>query len=118
MNELLDLVCERLAGIVDPCSAATARPLSIVEMGLVKDVVVNGGEVTVRLRLTSPSCGMGWYFMQQADQRLADLPGVDRVSVTLDNGLEWTPDMMAAHVRMARAELFDRIRVASGRPNA
>jgi metal-sulfur cluster biosynthetic enzyme len=58
---------------------------------------------------------MGWYFMQQSDQRLADLPGVDRVIVALDNGLEWTPDMMAEHVREARAALFDRARVVSGR---
>jgi hypothetical protein len=40
MDKLLDLVWDQLGRIVDPCSAATARPLSIVEMGLVKDVVL------------------------------------------------------------------------------
>ena len=113
--QLLDLVWERLGRIIDPCSAATARPLSILDMGLVKDVAFHDGEVSIQLRLTSPCCGMGWYFIQQADRRLADLPGVDRVTVTMDNGLEWTPTLMAPHVRETRARMFDR---AQGAPRS
>jgi metal-sulfur cluster biosynthetic enzyme len=114
MAGVLDLVWQRLGGIIDPCSAASAQPLSILEMGLVKDVGYRDGEVTVHLRLTSPCCGMGWYFLQQADRRLADLPGVERVTVTLDNGLEWTPALMTPPAREARARLFGQLLRISG----
>jgi metal-sulfur cluster biosynthetic enzyme len=84
-------------------------------MGLVKEVGFHSGEVTVHLRLTSPCCGMGWYFLQQADRCLADLPGVDRVTVTVDNGLEWTPELMAPRALEARARLFGQGSGTSGR---
>jgi metal-sulfur cluster biosynthetic enzyme len=98
---------DRLATIIDPCSAAAGRPLNILDMGLVKGIELEDGGLTVHLRLTSPMCGLGWYFVQQADRQLSDLPGVTHVMVTLDNGLEWTPEAMAPAVREARARWLE-----------
>ena len=49
-------VVASLREIVDPCSAATGVPVSIVDMGLVRHVEIDGDEVRVELRLTSPLC--------------------------------------------------------------
>jgi len=44
--------------IVDPCSAANGTNFSIVDMGLLDAIEVNGDTVTVRMHLTSPECMM------------------------------------------------------------
>jgi metal-sulfur cluster biosynthetic enzyme len=49
-------VISRLYEIIDPCSAATNVPLSIVEMGMVENVELASGNVIVALRMTSPMC--------------------------------------------------------------
>ena len=41
--------------VVDPCSAASASPMSIVEMGLIRDLRISpDGDVSVFLRLSAP----------------------------------------------------------------
>jgi metal-sulfur cluster biosynthetic enzyme len=45
-----------LARIIDPCSRFNGTCLDLVEMGLVREVLIDGGTVHVRLLLTDPSC--------------------------------------------------------------
>ena len=52
--ELLEAVRTALDEVIDPCSAAHGRPLSVWEMGLVRDLAVEDGVVTMQLYLTSP----------------------------------------------------------------
>lgn len=100
-------VRERLRGIVDPCTAATGSHLDIVEMGLVKDIDVSDGIVTVDIRLTTPACHMVPYFIKEIQEHVEPLPGVDSVKVETDRGLEWTEDMMSSEAREKRQEVLD-----------
>ena len=89
--------------IGDPCSAAHGMPLGMTDMGLVEAVrVAPGGEVDVRLRLTSPCCGMVGYFVDEITRRVSSLDGVGAVAVSVDHGLDWTPAMMSEEARRAR----------------
>lgn len=92
-----------LAEVIDPCSAATGVRLSVLDMGLVRSIDVEGGQVTVSLRLTSPVCTMVPYFIREVEERVADLPGVRSVRCETDLGLAWEPGMMtpAAVQRLA-----------------
>jgi metal-sulfur cluster biosynthetic enzyme len=97
----------RLDEVGDPCSVANGVPMGLSEMGLVDDVVVDDTQITVRLRLTSPSCMMGGYFRSQIQARLADLANGRTVTVTHDLGLDWLPTMIepaAAERRVAALE--------------
>lgn len=86
-------VLARLDRVVDPCSAATVEPMSLVRMGLIQDVTVSDeGAVRVDLRLTSPGCFMIAFISTEATRLIAELPGVTSVSVFPDEGLDWTPD--------------------------
>ena len=58
-------------------------PVNIVDLGLVYDVEVDGGEVAVQMTLTTAGCPMGAYIAQQAEWRVAELEGVDDVTVDL-----------------------------------
>jgi metal-sulfur cluster biosynthetic enzyme len=78
-----------LEAVIDPCSAAHGRPLNVWEMGLVRDLRVDDGVVTLHLFLTSPVCTMLGRFAEQAEAALLPLPGVDRVVVVPDRGLDW-----------------------------
>lgn len=97
-------VRERLDDIVDPCSEARGTDISIVEMGLLKRVEVDGGSVHVELRITSPSCMMVGYFIEQARERVGALPGVEEVTLSTDAGLTWREEMMAESAKERRKE--------------
>lgn len=96
-------VRQLLAGVVDPCSTASVLPMSIVELGLVRDVALDDGVLSVYLRLTSPSCMMVAYIAKEVVARLNGLPGVAEVRVAADDGLDWDPSMMDQHVAAERA---------------
>lgn len=89
------VVRERLDEIVDPCSEARGTDISIVEMGLLKSIEVTDGHVHIDLRITSPSCMMVGYFIEQTEERVGSLPGVDEVTLSTDAGMDWREEMMA-----------------------
>src|SRR5581483_8647633 len=80
--------------VIDPCSAASASPMSIVEMGLIRELrITDDGDVAVSLRLSSPSCYMVSYMASHAKQYISELPGVRHIEVDADAGLDWDPSM-------------------------
>lgn len=90
----VEAVHAALEGIVDPCSAATGVPLSILDMGLLRGVEISGDEVLVDLRLTSPLCHQAPYFIMEVEQRVRALAGVRSVVCRTDIGIAWEPAMM------------------------
>jgi metal-sulfur cluster biosynthetic enzyme len=104
------VVRERLNTIGDPCSVAHGISLGIDDMGLVESVDIDdAGRVDIRIRLTSPCCGMIGYFMDEATTRIGALEGVKQVDVRVDQGLDWSPDMMSDSAKERRnAQLRSR----------
>lgn len=100
-------VYESLREVTDPCSAATGSNLDIVEMGLVRSVDVTDGNVLVRMRLTTPACQMIPYFIVQIRDHVGAIPDVTDVDVDLDDGTEWSEEMMTAEARTHRQEVLD-----------
>jgi metal-sulfur cluster biosynthetic enzyme len=93
-----------LESIVDPCSIATGVPISLVEMGLVKQITSADGHVTIVLRLTSPICWQGANILESVEKAAGTLPGVRSAKCILDPAGEWMPAMMspAAHARLRK----------------
>jgi metal-sulfur cluster biosynthetic enzyme len=94
--------------IVDPCSVAVGAPAGMDDMGLIRDVAVEDGRVTVSIGLTEPMCLMGPAFVRSAEERLSALEGVGDVEVSLSSGLDWTPARMSA----SYAERLELVRAA------
>ena len=94
-TDIEQLVRERLADVIDPCSVGAGNPMDVVEMGLVRDVRLESGELTIQLCLTSPQCLMLEHFAVEARRVTDGLPGVRAVTVRGDNGMEWTPERMS-----------------------
>lgn len=57
--------------------------ISIVELGLVKEIGIENGDVEIRMVLTTPTCPFAGYLIQQVRRRLRRVAGVKRVEVTL-----------------------------------
>jgi metal-sulfur cluster biosynthetic enzyme len=85
----------RLRAVADPCSIRTRRPMDIVDMGLIGDLEVDGGRVSMSLVLTDPTCIFAAQIIEAIERSLGDLDGVEQVDVRLDDQEIWTPDRMA-----------------------
>lgn len=84
----------RLRDVFDPCSIAMGAPIDIWTMGLVDQVAVDGGRVTVCLVLTDVSCVFFREIRRHVTDSVGRLPGVEDIDVELDATMLWTPDRM------------------------
>ncbi len=55
----------------------------IVSLGFVKDVRIDGSDVSFVIELTTPACPVREQLEQQARQAVAALPGVKEVNITM-----------------------------------
>ena len=71
-------VMERLRGVQDPELAH-----NIVQLGLVRDIEVEGARVYVDVQLTTPNCPFANVIVERVRSAVANMPGVQGVEVTL-----------------------------------
>jgi metal-sulfur cluster biosynthetic enzyme len=103
-------IVSALNGVVDPCSIATGRPISIIDMGLVRSIEVAGAAIRVGLRLTSPFCFQVPLIRREIETQLVAIGYVAEIDV--DTADEWLPHMMS---RDAQRDLR---RIREGRSTA
>ncbi|NDD67489.1 DUF59 domain-containing protein, partial [bacterium] len=78
MHPLSDRILEALTAVQDP-----DLHRNIVELGFVKDLLIQEGRVSLTLELTSPACPVKDDLKQQVSQIIAAFPGVTEVVVRL-----------------------------------
>ncbi len=87
-------VLEALKGVMDPELGA-----NVVELGMVREIVIDSREVTIGLALTIAECPMRGQIEGDTARRIESLPGVDRVKVET-----------RAMTRRQRSELMEKAR--------
>jgi metal-sulfur cluster biosynthetic enzyme len=90
-------VVDALRDVYDPCCAD--RGVSIVDMGVVEDVRVDGGHVDVDLVLTSGWCPFVVSMSDAIPERLRRMDGVDTVDVKVVWDPVWTMDRLSESAR-------------------
>lgn len=105
-------VRQALERVKDTCSVFNRTNLSIVDMGLVEAVRVDGSRVTVRLLLTDPMCSFFFEMGQRIREELFTLGGVDDVHVESSADELWTPERITPAGR-ERLEQFRADRLAA-----
>ena len=73
--------------------------MNIVDLGLVYDVEVVGGDVRVNMTLTSPGCPAGPMITNDAYRVVRGLEGVTDVDIEIVWEPYWTPERMDPKVR-------------------
>lgn len=90
-----------LSTVLDPCSVAMGRPLDLVTMGLISDVVADGGRVKVKVLLTDPTCFAQAEIIKAVDEAVLGVRGVDDSTVEFDGDQLWTADRIGPAGRVA-----------------
>lgn len=90
-------VLEKLKTVKDP-----EIGLNIVALGLIYDVLIDGGKVKVTMTLTSPMCPLGDSLVSDVKASLKDLDGAGDIEVQMTFDPPWDTSRMSAD---AKAEL-------------
>jgi metal-sulfur cluster biosynthetic enzyme len=87
---------DALTNVIDP-----ELGLDFVELGLVYEIEVEGGDVFVTFTLTSPGCPIGPQVSEQMEEFVSEVDGVDRVYPKMVFTPPWTPEMMSEEAKFA-----------------
>ncbi|MCB9740746.1 MAG: metal-sulfur cluster assembly factor [Deltaproteobacteria bacterium] len=96
-----DAVLDALAEVIDP-----ELGLDVVTLGLVYEVHLVPGAVTVAMTLTTPGCPLHGTLRNAVAQRVSALDGAGEVDVQLVWDPPWTPDRILPSGRERLAGLL------------
>jgi len=114
-----DAIVDALRDVYDPCCAD--RGVSIVDMGVVEDVRVEGAHVDVDLVLTTGWCPFVASMSSAIPDRLRRMDGVETVEVRTVWDPVWTMDRLSPSARaklempLEELEPYRRKRIAQER---
>ena len=118
-----DDVYAAIAEVIDPCSDAMGRPLSLVEMNLLRRIEIAGETVVVGISLTEPTCMYTFVIAEQVTNVIQARCGEQLVvkielESDLPNGL-WTEAQLSgvAATRLEALRDGDRASLAASAMN-
>lgn len=79
---------EALRPVIDP-----EIGMSVVDLGMIREVVIDGDRVEIKMVLTAPFCPLANFLTEQVRQAAEGVPGVKEVKVTLLQE-RWDPSWM------------------------
>jgi metal-sulfur cluster biosynthetic enzyme len=90
--------------VIDPCSRLNGTHLGLVDLGMVKDVAVQGRTAKVTLLLDDPIC-MYTFVIQQEIRQALERRGINDVDIDICADELWTADRLSqvASVRLKRS---------------
>jgi len=91
-----DEVLDALSNVIDP-----ELGLDFVELGLVYDVTIDGGTVSITFTLTTPACPIGPQVSEQMMEFVGEIPGVTEVIPNMVFTPPWTPERMSEDAKFA-----------------
>ena len=81
-------------------------PINLLDLGLVYGIDIDAGNVTIRMTLTAPTCGMGPVLVSDVKYRVAKVPNVEDVQVELVFDPPWHRDMMTEEAQLEAGLFF------------
>ena len=87
---------EALTNVIDP-----ELGLDFVELGLIYDIDIDGGDVHVTFTLTAAGCPIGPEVSAQIEEFVSELDGVESVQSTMVFTPPWTPERMSEDAKFA-----------------
>jgi metal-sulfur cluster biosynthetic enzyme len=73
--------------------------INIVDMGLIYGVEIEGNKIDLIMTLTSPACPAGPHILQQVDDKLKEMEGVEDVDIRVVWTPPWSPDMLSEEAK-------------------
>ena len=88
----------RLQEVIDP-----ELGVNIVDLGLIYELNISGGAVSVAMTMTTPACPLGPYLTGQVESAIWPLDGISAVDVRVVWDPPWNPEEMMSDA--AKSEL-------------
>ncbi len=96
VKSLRDRVIDVLKSCYDP-----EIPVDIYELGLIYEVKVDdGNDVWVQMTLTSPACPVAESLPLEVEQKIANIPDVNKAKVEITFEPPWDKSMMSEEARL------------------
>ncbi|MGB9681376.1 MAG: metal-sulfur cluster assembly factor [bacterium] len=73
-----EMILDSLKEVYDP-----ELGINVVDLGLIRDVKINDGDVNIDMILTIPGCPLRDYLLSQVKETVENLEGVESVTVNL-----------------------------------
>jgi metal-sulfur cluster biosynthetic enzyme len=73
--------------------------VSLLDLGLIYDVKVENDKVNIKMTLTTPGCPMHSYMVQDVQNKVKSIKGIQEVNIELVWDPPWTPDRISKSVR-------------------
>jgi metal-sulfur cluster biosynthetic enzyme len=89
-----DDILQALSTVIDP-----EIGLAITDLGLVYDIQIEGGKVTVKMTLTTLGCPLANRLVQDAREAVEGVAGITEARVELVWDPPWNPSMMSEDAR-------------------
>jgi metal-sulfur cluster biosynthetic enzyme len=92
-----EAVIRALDNCYDPC--CQERKISVVDMGLIESIDIDGRRVQIEMVLTTGWCPFASRLLEMIHEEVGALTAVDRVDVEVVWDPTWTPERMSAGAR-------------------
>jgi len=90
MSIAREQVAQALRDVLDP-----ELGMSVVDLGLIYDVQIDGGLVRITMTLTTQGCPLHDSMTEWVRRAVGQIPGVEEVKVALTFEPPWTPDRIS-----------------------
>ena len=120
-HDNLTAVEKALDSVMDPCMAAGGRAVSIVDLGLITRMQVEGDTVSVGITFTEVGCPFTHRVIDVMERNLRALDRFTEIHITPEWRPGWTPERMNERARKAvqdgQSALRLRLRETGFAPN-
>lgn len=89
-DDLIAAVAAALKSVIDP-----ELGYNIVDLGLVYDIVVEGGVATIRMTTTRPGCPAANALKHGAEEAARSVSGIESAEVHMTWLPPWSPELMS-----------------------
>jgi metal-sulfur cluster biosynthetic enzyme len=110
MGAVPEVYLDALGDVYDPC--CREKGISVVDMGLIHSVTVDGRQARVELLLTTGWCPFAVRVLDDVRERVEQLPGIDQATVEVVWTQPWTTDRLAPSARAKLRFLPDPVDVS------
>ncbi len=96
VRSLRDRVIETLKTCYDP-----EIPVDIWELGLIYEIIINeGNDVHLRMTLTSPACPVAETLPPEIEDKIRNMPDVNKAKVEITFDPPWEKEMMSDEAKL------------------
>ena len=96
MADLREQIIDAIRTIRDP-----ELPINIHDLGLIRDITIEDGVVSIKMTLTTPNCPVAESLPQDVAQKVKNVIGIKNLSLFLTFEPPWEQNMMSEDAKLA-----------------